>query len=192
MTWLWTGMVALSLLFGAATGNLGALGGAALDGARGAVELCVTMAGVLCLWTGVMEVMEQSGLSALLAGAFRPLLRRLMPEASRDAETLAAISANLSANLLGLGNAATPLGIRAARLMARRGGGTASDDLCLFVVLNTASIQLFPATVAGLRAALGAAEPFDILPAVWLASGAAVVAGVAAAKLLSRLGRGRA
>ena len=192
MTWLWTGMVALSQLFGAATGNLGALGGAALDGARSAVELCVTMAGVLCLWTGVMEVMEQSGLSALLARAFRPLLRRLVPAASRDKETLAAISANLSANLLGLGNAATPLGIRASRLMARGCGGTASDDLCLFVVLNTASIQLFPATVAGLRAALGAGEPFDILPAVWLASSVAVVAGVVMAKLLARLGRGRA
>ena len=191
MTWLWTGMVSLSLLFGAATGNLGALGGAALDGARSAVELCVTMAGVMCLWTGVMEVMERSGLSGLLARAFRPLLRRLMPRASRDPETLAAVSANLSANMLGLGNAATPLGIRAARLMARGGNGAASDDLCLFVVLNTASIQLFPTTVAGVRAALGAAEPFDILPAVWLVSGVAVAAGAGMARLLARVWRER-
>ena len=189
MTWLWTGMVAASLLFGAATGNLGALGGAALEGARSAVELCVTMAGVMCLWTGVMEVMEQSGLSALLARGFRPLLRRLMPRASRDSETLSAVAANLSANMLGLGNAATPLGIRASRLMARGSGGTASDDLCLFVVLNTASIQLFPTTVAGVRAALGASSPFDILPAVWLASGVAVVAGAGMAKLLARVRR---
>ena len=188
MTWLWTGMVAASLLFGAATGNLGALGGAALEGARSAVELCVTMAGVMCLWTGVMEVMEQSGLTALLSRSFRPLLRRLMPNAERDPEILSAVSANLSANLLGLGNAATPLGIRASRLMAR-GGDTASDELCLFVVLNTASIQLFPATVAGLRSALGARNAFDILPAVWLASGVAVAAGVAMAKLLARLWR---
>lgn len=188
MTWLWTGMVAASLLFGAATGNLGALGGAALEGARSAVELCVTMAGVMCLWTGVMEVMEQSGLTALLSRSFRPLLRRLMPNAERDPEILSAVSANLSANLLGLGNAATPLGIRASRLMAR-GGDTASDDLCLFVVLNTASIQLFPATVAGLRSALGARNAFDILPAVWLASGVAVAAGVTMAKLLARLWR---
>ena len=188
MTWLWTGMVTASLLFGAATGNLGALGGAALEGARSAVELCVTMAGVMCLWTGVMEVMEQSGLTALLSRSFRPLLRRLMPNAERDPEILSAVSANLSANLLGLGNAATPLGIRACRLMAR-GGDIASDDLCLFVVLNTASIQLFPATVAGLRSALGARNAFDILPAVWLASGVAVAAGVAMAKLLARLWR---
>ena len=189
MTWLWTGMVALSVLFGAATGNLGALGGAALEGARSAVELCVSIAGVMCLWTGVMEVMNQSGLSALLARAFRPLLRRLMPRSARDPETMAAVSANLSANMLGLGNAATPLGIRASRLMARGGEGVASDELCLFIVLNTASIQLLPTTVAGVRAALGCADPFDILPAVWLASGVAVIAGVTAAKLLARLWR---
>ena len=191
MTWIWTGMVALSLACGALTGNLGALGGAALEGARSAVELCVSMAGVMCLWTGVMEVLKRSGATALLARAFHPLLRRLFPRASRDAETLAALSANLSANLLGLGNAATPLGIRAARAMARGSGGTASDELCLFVVLNTASIQLRPTTVAGVRAALGAGDPFDILPAVWLASLGSVLAGVAAARLLARVRRER-
>ena len=100
MTWLWTGMVALSVLFGAATGNLGALGGAALEGARSAVELCVSIAGVMCQWTGVMEVMNQSGLSVLLARAFHPLLRRLMPRFARDPEIMAAVSANLSANML--------------------------------------------------------------------------------------------
>ena len=189
MTWIWTGMVVLSLLFGALTGNLGALGGAALEGARSAVELCVSMAGVMCLWTGVMEVMRQSGLTAKLARAFRPLLRRLFPRASREEETLATISANLSANMLGLGNAATPLGLRAARAMARGSEGVASDELCLLVVLNTASIQLFPTTVAGVRAALGASDPFDILPAVWLASFVAVGAGLAAAKLFARVWR---
>ena len=90
-----------------------------------------------------------------------------MPQASRDSETLAAVSANLSANFLGLGNAATPLGIQAARRMARGCGGIASDELCLLVVLNTASIQLLPTTVASVRAAAGCETPFDILPAVW-------------------------
>ena len=189
MAWVWTGMVALSVVFGALTGNLGALGGAALEGARSAVELCVSMAGVMCLWTGVMEVMNQSGLSALLAKAFRPLLRRLLPQTSRDEDTLATISANLSANMLGLGNAATPLGIPAAGAMARGSKGVASDELCLLVVLNTASIQLLPTTVAGVRAALGCADPFDILPAVWLASAVAVVAGLLAAKFFARVWR---
>lgn len=185
MAWIWSGMVVLSLIFGLFTGNLSAVSAAALEGAAAAVELGVSMAGVLCLWSGVMEMMNASGLSAGLAQIFRPLLRRLLPSASRDPETLAAVSANVSANLLGLGNAATPLGIQAARRMARGCGGAASDELCTLVVLNTASIQLIPATVSSLRAAMGSAAPFDILPAVWLSSVLSVTAGLAAARLLS-------
>ena len=136
-----------------------------------------------------MEVMQVCGLSDSLARAFRPLLRRLLPQASRDSETLAAVSANLSANFLGLGNAATPLGIQAARRMARGCGGTASDELCLLVVLNTASIQLLPTTVASVRAAAGCETPFDILPAVWVSSILSVSAGLLMARLLAAAGR---
>ena len=186
MAWVWTGMVTLSLIFGLLSGNLDAVAGAALEGARSAVELSLSMAGVLCLWSGVMEIMNACGLSEGLAGLFRPILRRLLPKASRDPETLAAVSANVSANLLGLGNAATPLGIRAARRMAKGCGSTASDELCRLVVLNTASIQLIPATIASVRAAAGCKAPFDILPAVWLASALSVTVGLLAAWLLSR------
>lgn len=183
MTWIWTGMVVLSLVFGLFTGNLDAVADAAMDGAASAVELSVSMAGIL--------IMNVCGLSAGLARAFRPILRRLMPQASRDEKTLAALSANVSANLLGLGNAATPLGIQAARRMARGCSGTASDELCLLVVLNTASIQLLPATIASVRSASGAQSPFDILPAVWLASALSVVVGVLTAKFLAAVGRCR-
>ncbi len=191
MTWVWTGMVVLSLIFGLITGNLDAVAEAAASGAGSAVDLSLSMAGVICLWSGVMEVMKVCGISESLARAFRPLLRRLLPQASRDSETLAAVSANVSANLLGLGNAATPLGIRAARRMARGCGGVASDELCMLVVLNTASIQLLPATVASVRTAAGCATPFDILPAVWLASVLSVAAGLVAARLLAAMGRRR-
>lgn len=191
MTWVWCGMVLLSLVFGAATGRLEEVSAAALDGAQTAIQLSVSMAGVLCLWSGVMEVMNVCGLSAGLARAFRPLLRRLLPQAARDDETLAAVSANVSANLLGLGNAATPLGIRAACRMARNCGGVASDELCLLVVLNTASIQLIPATIASVRSAAGCRTPFDILPAVWLASVLSVAAGLLMARLLAAAGRWR-
>lgn len=189
MAWLWTGMVLISLIFGALTGNLSSLSAAALEGAQSAVELCFTMCGVMCLWTGVMELMDQCALTDKIAALFRPLLRRLLPQASRDSETLAAVSANLSADLLGLGNAATPLGIRAARRMSRGCGGVASDELCLLVVLNTASIQLLPTTLAGVRASLGAADPFDILPCVWLVSLLSVLAGLLAAWVLARFWR---
>ena len=190
MTWVWTGMVVLSLLFGMVSGNLDAVANAALEGARSAVDLSISMAGILCLWSGVMEIMNACGISAGLAKAFRPLLRRLLPDASRDRETLAALSGNVSANLLGLGNAATPLGIRAAQRMAAGTNGRASDELCTLVVLNTASIQLLPTTVAGVRAALGSGSAFDILPAVWLASLLSVAAGLTAAKIFSKLWRG--
>ena len=191
MAWVWTGMVVLSLLFGLFTGRLDAVANAALEGANSAIELSLSMAGILCLWSGVMEIMNVCGLSSALARTFRPLLRRLLPNACRDEETLAAISANVSANLLGLGNAATPLGIRAARRMARGCDGVASDELCLLVVLNTASIQLLPATIASVRAAAGCRTPFDILPAVWLASVLSVSAGLLMARLLAAVGRWR-
>jgi len=189
MTWVWCGMVILSLLFGLFTGRLDAVADAALSGAHSAVELSLSMAGVLCLWSGVMEIMNVCGLSSGLARLFRPALRRLLPQASRDEETLAAVSANVSANLLGLGNAATPLGIRAARRMARGCNGIASDELCMLVVMNTASIQLLPATIASVRAAAGSNTPFDILPAVWLSSVLSVTAGLLMARLLSTFGR---
>ena len=189
MAWIWTGMVTVSVVFGLLHGTIGAVGSAAMEGAAAAVQLCLQMAGVLCLWSGVMAVMKACGLADSLNRLFRPLLIRLLPQASRDADTMAALSGNLSANLLGLGNAATPLGIQAARRMAAGCGGTASDELCLLVVLNTASIQLLPTTVAGVRTALGSQTPFDILPAVWLASALSVTAGAAAASLLSRLWR---
>ena len=188
MARVWTGMVVCALIFGILTGNLDAVANAALEGAESAVELSLSMAGILCLWSGVMEIMNVCGISTGLAKAFRPLLRRLLPDASRDEKTLAAVSANVSANLLGLGNAATPLGIQAARRMAQGCGGVASDELCLLVVLNTASIQLLPATIASVRAAAGCETPFDILPAVWFASVLSVAAGLLAARILSRAG----
>lgn len=189
MAWVWTAMVVLSLVCGLWTGRIDAVANAALEGADSAIRLSISMAGIMCLWSGVMEIMNACGISAMLARAFRPLLRRLLPQACRDEETLAAVSANVSANLLGLGNAATPLGIRAARRMAVGCGGVASDELCLLVVLNTASIQLLPTTVASVRAAAGSSAPFDILPAVWLSSLLSVTTGLTAALLSRRGGR---
>ena len=187
MAWIWTGMVAASVLYGAGNGTIGAVGNAAMEGAGAAVELCLSMAGVMCLWSGIMEVMTASGMMDGLSRLFRPFLRRLLPGACQDLDTMAALSGNMSANLLGLGNAATPLGIQAARRMARGCGGVASNELCLLVVLNTASIQLLPTTVAGVRAALGARSAFDILPAVWMASVLSVSAGLLAAKIFARI-----
>ena len=189
MSYFLTAFFALALVFGGISGQWGAVSAAAMEGARAAVELCISMAGAICLWSGVMTLMDRCGLSQKLARLLRPVLRRLLPNASRDSETMAALSANVSANLLGLGNAATPLGIRAATRMAEGCGGVASDELCRLVVLNTASIQLLPTTVAAVRSAQGCAAPFDILPAVWLSSALSVTAGLLAARGLQAVWR---
>ena len=187
MSVIWSGMVGCAVFCGLLTGRGPQVAAAAMEGAAAAVELCLSMAGVLCLWMGVMEVMRRSGLSEGLSRLLRPLLKRLYPDFARDREVMDSISANVSANLLGLGNAATPLGIQAARRMSRRTPGVASDSLCMLVVCNTASIQLIPTTVASVRAAAGCAAPFDILPAVWLASALSVTVGILAAKMMGRL-----
>ena len=189
MAVIWTGMVAASILCGLATGNGPAVAAAGMEGAGAAVGVGPAKGGVLCLWVGVVEVKERSGLSEGLSRLLRPVLRRLYPDFARDRAVMDSISANVSANLLGLGNAATPLGIQAARLMSRRSPGRASDSLCMLVVCNTASIQLIPTTVASVRLAAGCETPFDILPAVWLASALSVAAGITAAKVFGRIWR---
>ena len=189
MSIIWTGMVLVSILCGLATGRGPAVAMAALDGAAAAVELCLSLAGVLCLWMGVMEIMRRSGLSQKLSRLLMPVLRRLYPAFARDREVMDTIAANVSANLLGLGNAATPLGLEAARKMSRRTPGVANDALCMLVVCNTASIQLIPTTVAAVRAGAGCAAPFDILPATWLASAISVSVGILAAKLFAKIWR---
>ena len=188
MTWIWLGMVVAAVLYGAFAGTLPAVSAAVTEGAAGAVTLCLGLAGTLLLWSGLMELMRQSGLLRGLTGLLRPLLRRVYPRAFSEPEGGGDdVALNFTANLLGLGSAATPPGLRAAKAMARRSRGAASGELCALVVMNSASVQLIPATVAALRASLGAAVPFDILPCVWLTSLCSVCAGLAAVKLLGRL-----
>ena len=183
----WLGAAGISLIFSIYSGTSAEVGAAAMEGAAASVEFTLEIGGIICLWCAVMELMRQCGIADALARALRPVLKRLFPEAAEHDDILQPLSANVSANLLGLGNAATPMGIRAACGMAGLGReGIASDELCRLVVLNTASIQLLPTTIAAIRAAEGAAVPFDILPAVWLSSAISVIVGLTAAKLLEK------
>ncbi|MBQ9974760.1 MAG: spore maturation protein A [Oscillospiraceae bacterium] len=189
MSVIWTGMAVVSVLCGIATGRAEQVAAAAVEGAGAALELCLSIGGMLCLWTGLMEVMSRAGLAAKLARLLRPVLTKLYPSAE-ERGAMDAIAANVSANLLGLGNAATPPGLEAARRL-HRGGSTAGDSLCMLVVCNTASIQLIPTTVAAVRSGAGSTAPFDILPAVWLASTVSVCVGICAVKLFSFAWRAR-
>ncbi len=183
--WIWTAMVAAALLFGAANGKAAAVSAAAMEGALSAVQLCLRIGGMICLWSGVMELMRASGISQGLSALLMPFLSRLFPYSARDEETRSALAENLSSNLLGLGNAATPAGIRAVHGMRRlQDGNAASNEMCRLVVLNTASVQLIPTTIAAVRAAAGASNAFDILPAVWISSVFSVTVGLVAERLL--------
>ena len=189
MSWVWAVLVGISVICAAVTGNIRGLSGAVMQGAQRGVTLSISLAGSLCLWAGIGKVMEKLGLTAGLARLLRPGMVRLFPAAAEDSALAASLSANICANFLGLGNAATPPGMEAARRLAARSPQIASDELCRLVVLNTASIQLIPANVAALRSSLGCSTPFDILPAVWITSLCSAGLGLATAWWLERMGR---
>ena len=142
LNFLWFGLILLAFVSDLLTGMPFSSGMDGLSGARAGLELALTLAGPVCLWSGLSQAMERAGLTEGLCTALRPMLRRLFPVCAKDSEGFWNLCGNLSANLLGLGNAATPLGIRTAqRMQELSGGGGASDELCLLVVMNTASLQ---------------------------------------------------
>jgi spore maturation protein A len=188
LSYIITGIFFISFLFAALLGRGSALSAAIAQGAQSGITVAISIAGSICLWSGVGALMESIGITALLSRWLGPGLKRLFPSTRQDKALSSSLSANICANLLGLGNAATPMGIRAAQLLAGS-GGQATDELCRLIVLNTASIQLIPANVAALRASLGAPAPFDILPAVWITSLCSAGLGLAAAWLLGKLWR---
>lgn len=188
MSYIFTGMLLLSVIAALITGNGSALAGAVSQGAQTGITLVISLAGSICLWTGVGKLMEKSGITEKLSKLLRPILERLFPSSREDTLLAGHLSANVCANLLGLGNAATPMGIQAARRLALRSEkGVAGDELCRLIVLNTASIQLIPANVAAVRASLGCSSPFDILPAVWVTSVCSASLGLLAAWLLGKV-----
>ena len=186
MAYIWSAIIIASVIWSTVSGNIFSLSSGMLDGAKSAVTLCLSICGITCLWCGVMEVMNECGILNALSRSLSPVIGNLFPSSRKNHDLASAISANAAANFLGLGNAATPMGIRAVTLMDRK-TGIATDEMCMLIVINTASIQFIPANVAAVRAAAGSAAPFGILPAVWLTSICSVLSGIAAALILRRL-----
>ena len=186
---VWTFLVVAAVVTAAFTGSVAALTGAIAESAGKAVTVALGLVGVMTLWLGLMRVAEEAGLVTQVARLVRPLMRRLFPEVPADHPALGSMVLNLSANLLGLGNAATPFGVRAMQeletLNPRQ--GVATDAQALFAAMNTASLQLVPATVIALRAGAGSRAPAEILGATLVASACGVVVAVVVAKLLARL-----
>ena len=190
MSYIWAGIMLVSILASVFLGRGGELAAAVPQGAQAGITLAISMAGSVCLWTGVGKVMEKAGITGFLSRLLRPLLGRVFPTFRTDHALASSLSANVCANFLGLGNAATPMGIQAAQRLAQRSkNGVASNELCRLVVLNTASIQLIPTNVAAIRVALGCARPFDILPCVWITSLCSAGLGLLAAWVLGKVWR---
>jgi len=187
VAYIFGGMIAVSFLFAAIRGDLSALSEGILSSSGDAVQLLITISGMLCMWSGFMRIAKDCGLIEQLSRFFSPFLRRLYPDVDVDSDAFRCISMNLSANLLGLGNAATPLGISAMRELQRHNPSEeATDSMVTFVLMNTASIQLIPTTVAALRKSYGAQNPFDILLCVWITSVTALLLALLSSKLLMR------
>ena len=190
--YIWLFMILASVICSILNGRMDVLAEAVTGGADKAVQLLISMAGVMCLWTGIMRIAEKSGITRGIAVLLSPVLKRLMPDYAPNSEAMQAVSANITANILGLGNAATPLGIRAMKAMQddNRLGDRPNRSMIMFVVINTASVQIIPTTAAALRQAAGSTDPYSILPYVWITSISALIIGIVAAKFFEKL-RGR-
>ncbi len=188
LNFIWGGMILLSLIVSSFTGKLEQTAAAAVTGAASAIETCFALLGILCLWTGLAKIGERAGLVRSMARLLRPLLRRLFPRLDPDSPAEGSIVMNVVANLFGMGNAATPLGLKAMQDLSHlnQGRRSASNEMCIFVVLNTASIQLIPTTLISLRQTYGSAAPGEIIVPIWIVSICALTVGILTAKLLER------
>ena len=185
---IWMGILVLSFFGALATGNLTALSKAAADGAQNAVTTALLLLGAMCLWLGVMRIAQAAGITAWLSRTLSPLIRRLFPEYAGEKAVCEKISMNLAANMLGMGNAATPFGLKAMDEMQRLSGeDRPTKGMVLFVVMNTAAFQLIPSSVVTLRAAYGSANPYDIMVHIWFVSLGSLLLCIAVCKVLERL-----
>lgn len=188
LNFIWAFMMLISFIFAIISGKMQALSSSVLSGANSAVELLISIIGILCFWSGMMEIADKSGITRFLSKIFSPMLSKLFKNVDKDSSAMRYISLNISANLLGLGNAATPFGLSAMKELKtlNHNKGEASDDMLLFVVLNTASLQLVPTTLCAYRQSYGSSAPYEIIPAVWLTSLCALTVGVTVAKVFSK------
>ncbi len=193
LNFIWSAIVIISVICSVVCGNTAALSKAVIDSGSAAIELLITMAGVMCLWSGIMKIAQESGFTALIARLLSPVLHLLFPSLATRGEPFESISMNVTANLLGLGNTATPFGLKAMRGLNALNGqsGTASNEMIVFVVMNTASMQILPTMLGALRAQAGSTAPFEIMPCVWISSACSLAAGLTLALMLNRFCKGR-
>lgn len=193
MNYIFAAMLIVASIWGIASGNGENVSSAMLKSGISTAELMLTVAGGMTIWSGIMAIAEKSGLTDILAKWIRPLLRLIMPELKKGSDAEKYVCMNISANILGLGNAATPPGLKAMNAMAKHNHnlyGKPSNEMVTFAVLNTASVQLLPATVMTLRSAAGSSDPGGIMPCVWITSFCALTAGLLVCRALQTADKG--
>jgi spore maturation protein A len=193
MNWIWLGLVVIGVIAAAVTGRMDALTKAAFEAAKTAVELCIGLIGIMALWLGLMRVAEAAGLVQLLSRLVRPVMKWLFPDVPADHPAMGSMISNIAANLLGLGNSATALGLKAMQDLQslNRDPETASDAMVIFMAINTTAITIIPATVIGLRASAGSVNPTSIIGTTLISCCTATVVAVTTAKLLQKARRYR-
>lgn len=189
LNYIWLAMVVLAVVLGGINGRMEAVTKAAIDSASGAVTIALGLVGVMALWLGIVKIAEDSGLMALLARAIAPVLKWLFPDVPKGHPAMASMTMNIAANMLGLSNAATPLGIKAMEDLETLNPrpGVATNAMCTFLTINTASLQLIPATMIGVMASAGSRDPAAIIGTTIAATCCALTAGVTAVKVLERI-----
>lgn len=186
MNYIWTAIIILSFVCALITGRIPELSRGILEGAKNAVQIAFTLLGTMCFWNGISEIASLSGFNKIIDKILSPIIKLIFPKYSKT-PAASAISANITANLLGLGNAATPLGIEAMRrIKEENNSNTADSETVRFVVINSAAVTLIPTTVASLRTAAGSEDPFSILIPVWITGMVSLTAGLLTEKILSK------
>ena len=186
---LWPGLIIISYIYAFFIGNIQNVNTAIFEYTKSAVELTITLLGTMCLWNGLMEIVKNTNLINRISNILNPVINMLFPESKSDSKIHKEISMNVVANLLGLGNAATPLGIKAMKSMQEKNKDKTrlSDDMATFILLNTASIQIIPTTVISIRMSLGSTDPTKIIFAVWISTICAAVVGIIVCKACIKL-----
>ena len=185
LNFIWAGMMIIAVICAIFTGRVDELSASMIDGAEGGVTLTISLMGIMCLWSGIMNIAENTGATTFVAKLLQPVMKILFPKL-KDKKAKEAIVMNMTANMLGLSNAATPFGIKAMNELKRLSNSKdATDEMCMFIVINTASIQIIPSTVIALRQSAGSTAPTEIIIPVWLCSICVVTVGVLAVKLFS-------
>lgn len=189
MNYVWPVLILFSFAASIITGNVAELSNAVIQGGQNAVELLLRLVAMLCLWGGIMEIAQQAGITAAISKIMQPLMKHIFPKLKNEKYALEAISMNITANVLGLGNAATPLGLEAMRRLQLINGdtNTASNEMVVFVVMNTAAMHIIPTTVATMRGQYGSKSPMEIMPASILTSFCALTIAVVTAKIGNRI-----